>query len=236
MKVILTAEVKGKGHEGDVVDVAHGYAVNYLLPRKMAVQATPGNLKQLEARRSNIQQRNEARRQEAEGLAGAIDGKTVVIEAKAGEEGKLFGSVTTTMIEEALKGQLGQEVDHRRMDMGRSIKTVGDHVVVASIFGDVKAEVTVRVVPEGGALVAEHVPEDAAEAAAMALAAEETEVPAPESAEAGAEESTEEQTSADASSPDEDEAASAAMGDAAQDETGEPESEASDAPSEEHEL
>jgi len=151
MKVILTAEVKGKGHEGDVVDVARGYAVNYLLPRKMAIAATPGNIKQLEARMSNISQRNEARRTDAQGIADAINGKSIVIEGKAGEEGKLFGSVTTLMIEEALASQLGIDVDHKRMDLHRPIKTTGEHTVGVSVFGDVKAEIVVKVVPEGGA-------------------------------------------------------------------------------------
>jgi large subunit ribosomal protein L9 len=150
MKVILTQEVKGKGHEGDVVDVARGYAVNYLLPRKMAIEATKGSLKQLDARMTNIQKRNDERRAEAEGIAGAVSGGTVVIEAKAGDEGKLFGSVTTLMIEEAIAAQLGHDVDHRRMDLRRPIKALGDYPVVVSVFGDVKAEVIVRVVGEGG--------------------------------------------------------------------------------------
>ncbi|MDO8915653.1 MAG: 50S ribosomal protein L9 [Coriobacteriia bacterium] len=149
MKVILTQEVKGKGHEGDVVDVARGYAANYLLPRKMAVAATTGNLKQLEARMSNIEKRNNARRTDAEGIAQVLNGKTIVIEAKAGEEGKLFGSVTTLMIEEAIGSQLGPDVDHRKMDVGHPIKTTGDHPVIVVVFGEVKAEVVVRVVPEG---------------------------------------------------------------------------------------
>ena len=154
MKVILTAEVKGKGHEGDVVDVARGYAVNYLLPRKMAIAATPGNIKQLEARMSHISQRNEARRTDAQGIADAINGKSVVIVGKAGEEGKLFGSVTTLMIEEALASQLGIDVDHKRMDLHRPIKTTGEHTVGVSVFGDVRAEIVVKVVPEGGGAAA----------------------------------------------------------------------------------
>jgi large subunit ribosomal protein L9 len=149
MKVILTAEVKGKGHEGDVVEVARGYAVNYLLPRKMAVAATSGNVKQLQARMSNINKRNDARRTDAEGIAQSIRGKTVAIEAKAGDEGKLFGSVTTLMIEEAIAAQLGRDVDHRRMDLTKAIKVIGDHPVVVSVFGDIKAELNVRVVREG---------------------------------------------------------------------------------------
>jgi large subunit ribosomal protein L9 len=174
MKVILTAEVKGKGHEGDVVDVARGYAVNYLLPRNMAIQATPGNLKQLGARMANITKRNESRRAEAEGLAGEIDGKTIVIEAKAGDEGKLFGSVTTLMIEEAIAAQLGTDVDHKRMDLHRPIKTLGDSTVTVTVYGDVKAEVVVRVVPEGGTTAAK------AEPAVEAVAEEAVAEPVPE--------------------------------------------------------
>jgi large subunit ribosomal protein L9 len=179
MKVILTAEVKGKGHEGDIVDVARGYAVNYLMPRKMAIAATSGNIKQLDARMSNIRKRNAARLSDAEGVASALDGKTVRIEAKAGVDGKLFGSVTALMIEEAVAAQLGADVDHKRMNMSRPIKTVGEHVVVLSVFGDVKASLNVKVVGEGAPVEAEPVVADAIAAAdaADAAAAEVDETP-----------------------------------------------------------
>lgn len=180
MKVILTQEVKGKGHEGDVVDVARGYAVNYLLPRKMAVEATTGNLKQLDARMSNIRKRNDARRTDAEGVAAALDGKIIVIEAKAGEEGKLFGSVTSLMVEEAIATQLERDVDHRKMSVVHPIKKTGDHVVTVSVFGDVKAEIVVRVVPEGSgaqAVAAASAPVEAVEETVVEADAE-IEVPA----------------------------------------------------------
>ena len=148
MKVILTTEVKGKGHEGDVVEVARGYAVNYLMPRKMAIEATSGNLKQLDARMSNIRKRNAARLGDAEAVAASIDGKSVTIEAKAGVDGKLFGSVTGLMIEEAIGSQLGVDVDHKRMNLSRPIKLAGEHVIAVGVFGDVKASVTVKVVAE----------------------------------------------------------------------------------------
>jgi len=199
MKVILTAEVKGKGHEGDVVDVARGYAVNYLLPRKMAIQATPGNLKQLEARMVNIQKRNDSRRSEAEGLAGEINGKMIVIEAKAGEGGKLFGSVTTLMIEEAIAAQLSADVDHKRMDLHRPIKSLGDYPVRVSVFGDVKAEVLVKVVPEGGAAAAAAAPvEEAVAAEAEVAVAESDDVATDEVAADDAETETEEVPETDA--------------------------------------
>ena len=101
MKIILLQELKGRGGEGDVVDVAQGFAVNYLLPRKMAIEATKGNLKQLEQRSKNIRVREEGRLGESNALAEALEGKVVTVFGKVGEEGRLFGSVTTVMIAEA---------------------------------------------------------------------------------------------------------------------------------------
>ena len=149
MKVILTQEVKGRGSEGDVIDVARGFAVNYLLPRKMAIEATSGNIKQLDARKGNINKRNDDRRVSAQGTAGLIDGKTVIIGAKAGEDGKLFGSVTPLMVEVAVLEQLGVEVDHRKMELHGHIKKTGDYPVTVGVFTDVKADVLVKVVPAG---------------------------------------------------------------------------------------
>ncbi len=186
MRVILTAEVKGKGHEGDIVEVARGYAANYLLPRKMAVPATAGNVKQLEARMENIRKRNSTRLGDAEAIAASIEGKSITLEAKAGTDGKLFGSVTTLMIEEAIADQLGVDVDHKRMDLHRPIKTTGEHSVGVSVFGDVKATLAVRVVPEGGAAALAAQESAAAEAEALKAAhaeAEETEAPKAEAAE-----------------------------------------------------
>ena len=96
MKVILLGELKGKGGEGDVVEVAQGFAENYLFPNRMALPATKGNIKQLEERRHNIEKREAKRIADAEALKAAIDGKTVLIDAKVGDEGQLFGSVTNT--------------------------------------------------------------------------------------------------------------------------------------------
>jgi large subunit ribosomal protein L9 len=178
MKVILTQEVKGRGNEGDVVDVARGFAVNYLLPRKMAIEATSGNIKQLEARKGNIQKRNDDRRVAAEGAAGLIAGKTVVIGAKAGEDGKLFGSVTPLMVEVAVLEQLGVEVDHRKMDLHGHIKKTGDYTATVGVFSDVKADVTVRVVPVGTELTAVAVASEPVEEAATDAEPVEAEVEA----------------------------------------------------------
>ena len=135
MKVILLQELKGKGGEGDVVDVAPGFANNYLMPQGIAILATKGNLKQLEMRKNNIAKR------EATRLADA----SVKVDAKVGEEGQLFGSVTATQIAEAIKEALGVEIDRRRVEAGKAIKTAGQHEVVISIYRDIKATVTLLV-------------------------------------------------------------------------------------------
>jgi len=149
MKVILTNEVKGRGAEGDVVDVARGFAVNYLFPRDMAIPATSGNLKQLEQRMHNIRKRDESAVEGANAVFNALDGKTVTVTAKVGEEGKLFGSVTSMMVEEAIREQLGQEVDRKRIETHGHIKEAGEHGVDILIYRDIKASVIVNVVAEG---------------------------------------------------------------------------------------
>lgn len=156
MKVILLEELKGRGGEGDVIDVAQGFAVNYLLPRKVAIEATKGNLKQLEQRSKNIRVREDARLNESNTLAEALEGKSVKVFAKVGEEGRLFGSVTTVMIGEAIADQLGVEIDRRKIETHGHIKDVGPHIVNVAIYRDVKAELTVDVVGEGH--VADEVP------------------------------------------------------------------------------
>jgi large subunit ribosomal protein L9 len=155
MKVILLTDVKGRGKEGDVIEVARGFAANYLMPRKMAVEATSGNLKQLQARMHNIEKREEAKRTEAEGLAAQVSGKALVIEAKAGEGGKLFGSVTAGMVADALAAQFGVEVDRKRLDLHGHIKTVGQHEIDVRIYQDVTASIVLNVIPIGGELAPE---------------------------------------------------------------------------------
>ena len=152
MKVILLKELKGRGGEGDVIDVAQGFAVNYLLPQGIALKATKGELKQLEQRRGNIEKRELARTTDAGVIKDALDGKTVEIAAKVGEEGQLFGSVTPTLIAEAITEQIGVSVDRKKVDLGKPIKVIGVHQVAVSIYREIKATVNVKVVGEGGEL------------------------------------------------------------------------------------
>ena len=177
MKVILLKELKGKGGEGDVVDVAAGFANNFLLTQGYAVKATKGNLKQLEQRRKNIAKREEVRLNSAETRKGQLEAMTVTIATRVGEEGQLFGSVTAAMIADAIAAQNegGVEVDRRRIDVRNPIRTVGEHEVEISLYRDIKATVKVVVVDENA-------PEEAEEAAEEAApeATEEAEAPAAE--------------------------------------------------------
>lgn len=145
MKVILLSELKGKGGEGDIVEVADGYANNYLFPQKIAVAATKGNLKQLEQRKHNIATREAARIEEAQALKAALDDLSVKVEARVGEEGVLFGSITAAMIADALKEAEDIEIDRKRIDPKNPIKTAGKHEVVVSIYRDIKSNLTVVV-------------------------------------------------------------------------------------------
>ena len=148
MKVILLQELKGKGGEGDVVDVAPGFANNYLLPQKVAILATKGNLKQLEQRKHNIAKREENRLADAGKIKATLDGALVTVEAKVGEEGQLFGSVTAQMIADAIKAATDVDVDRRRIELGHAIKTAGQHEVTISLYRDIKTTVKLFV---GGA-------------------------------------------------------------------------------------
>ncbi len=145
MKVVLLGEIKGKGGEGDVIDVAQGYAENYLIPQKLAVAATKGNLKQLEERRNNIEKREAVRLADANALKAKLDGQKVAVDAKVGEEGVLFGSVTAAMIVDAIKAELGVEIDRKRVELGKPIKVAGSHEVEISIYREIKASIVVLV-------------------------------------------------------------------------------------------
>ena len=173
MKVILLSELRGKGGEGDVVDVAQGYAENFLFPNKIAQPATPGNIKQLEERRHIIEKREAERIAAAEATKAALDGKSVTVDAKIGEEGQLFGSVTPAQIADAVKDQLGIEVDRKRIGRGNAIKTSGVHAVEINLYREISASINVLV----------GVTEEAAEPEAEADAEVEAEEATEESAE-----------------------------------------------------
>jgi len=155
MKVILLEELPGKGGEGDVVEVARGFANNYLLRRGIAVLATKGNLKQLEQRRKNIAKREEVRIADATALKEKLESATLTVKAKVGDEGILFGSVTAQMIADAVKEALDVELDRRRIDVRKAIKVVGEHTVEVSLYRDIKASLKLNVVDEAAQAASE---------------------------------------------------------------------------------
>lgn len=164
MKVILLDELRGRGGEGDIIDVAQGYAENFLFPNKIATPATPGNIKQLEERRHNIALREEKRIANAESVKTQLDGKVLTIDAKVGENNQLFGSVTTSQIAEAVKEQLGVEVERKRIK-SVNIKVAGKHEVEINLYREINANISVLV----------GVTEEAVEATEEAAETEETE-------------------------------------------------------------
>ena len=174
MKVILLKELKGKGGEGDIVEVSKGYANNYLFINGIAQAATPGNLKQLEQRKVNIAKREENRLAKAAETKAALDGTKVNIEVAEGEEGVLFGSVTAAMVATAVAAATGIAVDKRDVELTKPIKKAGTYDVTIGIYRDIKATVSALV----GAKAVKAAQKAAEAAAAAAAAAAEAEAAA----------------------------------------------------------
>jgi large subunit ribosomal protein L9 len=145
MKVILQKPVDKLGAPGDIVEVADGYARNYLMPRGMAVKATRGGVKHIDSlKRAHTSRTNKAKT-EAEQLASRLIGTPIKIPAHAGEEGKLFGSVTASDIVEAIDSQAGIRVDRHDVHLDEPIRSVGTHEVRVHLFADVDPVISVEV-------------------------------------------------------------------------------------------
>ena len=185
MQVILLKDVEKVGLRGEVVDVARGYARNYLLPRKLAQTATSGALEELK-RREELRARQEARtHDEARDIAARLEEAVTRFDVKAGPTGSLFGSVTATDIADRLWSDHRIRVDRRKVELGESIKRVGRYEVPVEVFTDVEATLRLEVIPEGGDLAQMEEMEAAAKAeeeAAAAAAAEAAEAAEPEGA------------------------------------------------------
>ena len=146
MKLILKADIAGVGHRGDIVDVADGYGRNYLVPKGMAMKATKGAEAQAGAMRRARDVKDAVNREAAEEVAKALVATTVTISAKAGPEGKLFGSVSATDIVDAVREQTGNELDRRQLQLDEHIKDLGTHQVFAKLHADVAFPLTIEVV------------------------------------------------------------------------------------------
>ena len=149
MEIILKQDVANLGYKDEIVKVKNGYANNYLLPKGMAIIATPVN-KKIHA--ENLRQRahkEEALRKNAETQQAALNGKTVKIIVKVGENGQLFGGISNIMVAEALKEQHNYDVDRKHIVLdGEKIKTVGEYAAMVNIYRDIKAELKIEVVAE----------------------------------------------------------------------------------------
>jgi large subunit ribosomal protein L9 len=152
MQVILLQDVDNVGLRGDVVGVARGYARNFLLPRRLAEEATPSRLSELEKRESHRARHEAATTDQAGEIQKVLEQAELRFEMKAGPTGSLFGSVTATDIADELWEKHKVRVDRRKIELPQPIKHVGRYAIPVAIFEDVQAEVATLVVPEGGEL------------------------------------------------------------------------------------
>lgn len=148
MKVILLKDVKGLGKKGDLVNAKDGYARNYLLPKEIAIEATEGNLKTLKEKKKVEKKKREEEYNKALELKKKLDETSVVIKGKAGEGGKLFGSITSKDISAALKKQHNVKIDKRKIALDDNIKTLGTTIVEVKIYPEVVANLAVKVTEE----------------------------------------------------------------------------------------
>ena len=148
MKVILTEEIRGLGTRGDIVTVKDGYARNFLLPKKLAREATPGNLKGVEQERKKWAALAQQEKNDAQKAADSVKGLKITIQKRVGENNHLFGSVTANEIADALEAK-GINVDKRRIELAHSIKDAGVHDVDVRLHREVTARIQVEVVPLG---------------------------------------------------------------------------------------
>ena len=147
MEVILREDVPNLGIVGDIVKVKPGYARNYLLPRGLAAVADPRNIGALEHQKRITAEKRERTRRQAEGLAQKLAGQKLHLKARAGEEGKLFGSVTNLDIERALRDH-GFDIERRRIRLDEPIKALGEYTIPVQLGTGVNAQITVTVEPE----------------------------------------------------------------------------------------
>ncbi|MEA3493331.1 MAG: 50S ribosomal protein L9 [Candidatus Margulisiibacteriota bacterium] len=145
MKVVLRKELENLGEADSVVNVASGYARNFLIPRNLAVPATKGELAACEKREAKREKELEAKRAEFEELAKKISELEILITADAGEGGKLFGSVTAQDIAAALKDASGIEISKKKIEIKNPIKVIGDHIAQVKIYKEISAELKVKV-------------------------------------------------------------------------------------------
>lgn len=150
MKIILREEVQGVGYEGDIAEVKDGYARNFLFPQGLAVPANKENIAEWEANQEEIQAKRNEAEAKANELKELIEKTTLVITTKAGEEGKIFGSVTSQDIADAFKEATGEEIEKKKIALHENIKSIGEHNITVKVFPEITAELIVKVQNQDG--------------------------------------------------------------------------------------
>lgn len=148
MKVILKQDVKKLGQKGEVKEVSDGYARNFLLPRGLAIEATDGKVKQLQEKQERREKKREKEEQKALKTKAKIDGKTIEVKARAGEDGRLFGTVTAMEIADILQEDFRVSIDKKRIEIKEPIRTLGEYSVRVKVFPSIQATLKVLVKPE----------------------------------------------------------------------------------------
>jgi large subunit ribosomal protein L9 len=148
VKVVLRDDVENVGRKGDLIEVTDGFARNFLVPRGLAMKATKGVVQQAEAMRRNREARDARDREAAQALADQLTGRRIELRARAGEGGRLFGSVTPADVVDAVRAQTGIELDRRKTQLAEPLKELGAVEVPVRLHADVEATFTVDVVPE----------------------------------------------------------------------------------------
>jgi len=152
MRVILKQDVEKVGRRGDVVNVAPGYGRNFLIPRKLALEVTPSNVKMIEIERAALKKKGDVERKTFQTLIGKLNDVTLTFSRRAGEKDVIFGSVSAQDIKEALDG-LGFEVDKRKIVLDEPIKRLGNFSVPVKVYHEDRAEVKVVVAPSGAMIL-----------------------------------------------------------------------------------
>jgi len=148
VRVVLRDDVENIGRKGDLIEVTDGFARNFLVPRGLAMKATKGVVQQAEAMRRNREARDARDREAAQALADQLSGRRLELRARAGEGGRLFGSVTSADVVDAVRAQTGIELDRRKTQLAEPLKELGAVEVPVKLHADVEAMLTVDVVPE----------------------------------------------------------------------------------------
>lgn len=149
MKVILLQDIKGVGKKGQLLDASDGHAKNYLIPRKMAMEASKANLNELEQKKKSEESKRQRELEKAQALAKSLQESAIRVSVKTGENGKLFGSVTSKEIASALLSQAGIDLDRKKIHLPEPIKAIGEKQVEIKLHSQVAAKITVQVVEQG---------------------------------------------------------------------------------------